>query len=274
MIRRDDPVGADPPQRYLLIPQQEHARISYELAAAWGSDRVAPLVCPADEPTHPLAAVRTEFLAAVLHHDDGWAAWWENPGIDPVHNRPYSFTEMAPADAQRLWRASIDICRDIGPLAGWVVASHFSWLQSKADDDYAEWESWLAEVDAERAPWLEEWLAQSDRHTKDLADQCLAWLQAFDWMSLWLCCKCPATNESAVAIEPLKVGANDRLAEVVFTPDGRELSVKPWAFGGESVEVSCAAACWPDEADRSLDKARRKALAWRCVSSKALKRRL
>ncbi|MEO1497003.1 MAG: DUF3891 family protein [Planctomycetota bacterium] len=236
MIRRNHPMGAAAPEAYLLIPQQEHARLSYELAAAWGNDRVQPLVCSPREPEHPLAGARQEFLAAMLHHDDGWAEWWDNPGIDPEHNRPYSFTEMPPPDAQRLWSASIDLCREIGPLAGWVVASHFLWLQSKQDDDYHEWRPWLAGVDAERGGWLDEWLAASLAHTPDLADQCLQWLQAFDWMSLWLCCKCPAAGEPPIELEPLRVGGSDRLPAVTFTP-GAEITVDPWPFASELLEL-------------------------------------
>ncbi|TWT46571.1 DUF3891 family protein [Botrimarina hoheduenensis] len=226
MIRRAAPRGAKSPAQWLLISQQEHARLSHELAAAWGNERVAPLLCSATDPAAPLAGVRAEFLRAVLHHDDGWADWWASPGIDPEHGRPYSFTEMPPDDAQRIWSASIDICRAIGPLAGWVVASHFSRLQSKVDEDYEQWRPWLARVDALRADWLREWLDASTQHTPILAENCLEWLQALDWMSLWFCCLCPSRDEPMEQAEPLIVGGVAPLVGVHFTP-ARETTGEP-----------------------------------------------
>src|SRR6056297_2161123 len=105
MIRRDVPLGSDA-KAWLCITQPEHARLSYVLASAW---RGFLPNAPAD--------VREELLTAILHHDDGWAAWEADPKIDPEHGRPYGFTEMPPHDAQSLWSASIDACESIGPLA-------------------------------------------------------------------------------------------------------------------------------------------------------------
>lgn len=232
MIRRDEPLGGATPGRWVLIGQPAHARLSYELAATWGGANVPPLVCPPDEPDHPLAGVRRELLDAILHHDDGWADWLDTPRIDPQHGRPYSFTEMPPAEAQQIWRDSIDACRAIGPLAGWVVASHFSALQSKPDEDFAEWVDWLARVDAERSWWLAEWLDASEHHTKELADRSLAWLQAFDWISLWLCCRCPALRGDLTPPEPLSLGGEATgWPAISFTPsEAGVLFASPWPF--------------------------------------------
>ena len=242
MIVRASPLGSGPnASEWLLIPQQEHARLSHTLASAWGNDRVPPLICPRDEPGHPLAAVRDEFLQAMLHHDDGWAEWWQAPGVDPETARPYAFTDMPPADAQRLWSASIDHCRAIGPLAGWVVASHFSQLQSKQDDDYDQWRDWLARVDHRRSGWLEEWLAASRDHTENLAGRCLAWLQAFDWLSLWLCCKCPHAHEPPADPGPLELGPQGHLPKVTFTPHNQAIKVGPWPFAESELALSVKA---------------------------------
>jgi hypothetical protein len=242
MIRRVLPLGAESPERWLLIRQPDHARLSYELAVAWGGEEVDPLVCSAEDVTHPLASVRAEFLAAVRRHDEGWIGY--RPLLDRKTCLPLSFTEM-PADAsQAIWNGSIDACREIGPLAGWVVASHFHALQAKHDADHAEWEAWLAAVQLRRAAWRDEWLAASPLHTAALADRCLAWLQAFDWMSLWLCCVCPVARDDAMP-EPLVVGSEATgWPTIRFTPSRepdvgpRRVSVTPWPFGSASVELS------------------------------------
>ena len=272
MIRRAAPLGADPPRRWLLIPQQEHARLSHAIAAAWGNDAIPPVVCPADVPDHPLAGVRRELLAAIRRHDDGWAAWWDSPGVDPEHGRPYSFTEMPPAEAQRLWRASIAICREESPLAGWVVASHFSALQGKRDADYDEWVDWLAEVDAERGPWLDEWLAASPHHTRELAERCLAWLQAMDWVSLWLCCVCPIGEGDAVG-EPLVVGEKGDLGwpRIVFTPrGGGDVNIAPAPFKERVLELGVDVPSVPvatSDPVQLADARERVELRWRLTAS-------
>ncbi len=242
MIRRALPLGAESPQRWLLISQPDHARLSFELAKAWGGADVEPLVGAADDAGHPLAAVREEFLEAVRRHDDGWIGY--RPLVDIASGLPLPFTEM-PADAsQAIWNGSIDACREIGPLAGWVVASHFHALQAKHDADHAQWEAWLAAVELRRAAWLAEWLGASPQHTESLADRCLAWLQAFDWMSLWLCCVCPVARDDAMP-EPLVVGSEATgWPTIRFTPrrkpdvGPRRVSVTPWPFGSASVELS------------------------------------
>lgn len=240
MIRRASPLGASTPDRWALIPQQAHARLSHKLAEAWGRGPFEPLL-------RRMPDARREFLAAMLHHDDGWSDWWDAPGIDPEEGRPYAFTEMPPADAQRLWSASIDACREEGPLAGWVVAAHFSALQSKRDEDWAEWRPWIEAVDRRRAGWLADWLAASEAHTEAVAERCLAWLQAFDWMSLWLCCRCPADGEAAPDGSAVLAFDDDNETgwpAFAFRPSGADgpVVVDPWPFASEALTLSTEAA--------------------------------
>ena len=233
MIRRDAP-RTDDPTHWLLIPQQEHARLSYELAAEWRD------LLP-DAPDR----VREELLTAMLRHDDGWPEWDAQPLIDPEHGRPYGFTEMPPAEAQRLWSASIDICRAIGPLAGWVAASHFIHLQDKQDDDFHEWRPWLAQQDAHREAWLRDWSSQDARHTPHLAERCLALLQTFDWLSLWLCCLAPLNP--ADPREELTLGAEDKAFGVFgfrSAADGK-IGVRPWPFKTNSLALRAPARLAP-----------------------------
>ncbi|MEO0529320.1 MAG: DUF3891 family protein [Planctomycetota bacterium] len=275
MIRRDVPWGAADPKHWLLISQVDHARLSFELAAAWGNASVPALVCPPDDFEHPLAATLQALLDAVDHHDDGWLSWRESPGIDPKTGRPYSFTEMPPADAQRIWTESIEACRAFGPFAGWLVAAHFSALQSKRDGDYPEWVAWLEEVDRQRAGWLAEWLGRrSERHTQQLADRCLAWLQAFDWMSLWLCCRCPVARGGGDG-EPLVIGDDETgWPEVTFKPllrgdeSERRVQVSPWPFAKSSLRLSVPGTLVPVKDYRSepiIGVGRAVRVSWRLV---------
>ncbi len=284
MIRRNWPLGSEQPQRWQLIKQIEHARLSFELAKAWGNENVSPLLCSQEEESHPLYPARQEFIKAVLHHDDGWSSWGNDSEIDPEHGRPYSFTEMPTEASQRIWSESIRLCKAIGPLASWVVASHFSALQSKQDDDYPQWTAWLETVDADRKKALALWREQSETHTEQLANHCLDWLQAFDWMSLWLCCQCPAKQHDAIG-SPLVVGGKKAIGwkglgastgwpEIIFMPikemtaEGeRILKVSPWPFATEELPLEIGAesvAIGNYQAIEEKDKGSQN-LAWRFV---------
>ncbi|MEN0110250.1 MAG: DUF3891 family protein [Planctomycetota bacterium] len=273
MIRRSFPLRADTPTEWRLIAQREHARLSHELAAAWGGPHVPPLVCGPRGAGNPLAEARRQLLVAVRRHDDGWAEWWEEPGFDREEGRPFAFTEMPPADAQRLWSASIDACREEGTLAGWVAASHFSWLQSKRDADWPEWRAWVDRVDAKRAGWLDEWLAASPAHTRPVADRALAWLQALDWMSLWLCCKAPAEGEPIGEAAPLVIGGEadpwgTGWPAVTFTPTGEgAVAVDPWPFSAESLQLAAETLAVPAaryaHASEMREAGRAESLVWR-----------
>lgn len=238
MIRRSLPLAArgaeEHPQSWLMISQIEHARVSHQLASEWRG-----LLADAPPP------VRDEVLAAILHHDDGWADWERTPKIDPDHGRPYGFTEMPPAEAQAIWTGSIDVCRRIGPLAGWVVASHFIELQDKQDDDYHDWKPWLAASRRLSDGWLAAWQAADPSHTRALAEDCVRVLQAFDWLSLWLCCRAPVWVGSEPS-ETLDFGADEGPIEAVtFTPNEQPpaqgelpaIGVAPWPFASDRVRV-------------------------------------
>lgn len=227
MIRRDlcvEPRNAD----WLLFSQVEHAKLSHALAAAW-KDLL---------PGAP-SGVLAELLAAVLHHDDGWADWERDPEFDPEHARPYDFMEMPPESAKAIWTRSIDGCRAIGPLAGWAVAGHFVALQSPVDDDHAEWAPWLAEQNRRRGEWLSGWFALDPQHTQQLAERCLLLLQAFDWLSLWLCRETDYGSGNELTLGEAERGFGPyrfKVSEIHPTKaEGILVSVDPWPFATDNL---------------------------------------
>src|SRR5262245_48839151 len=146
MIRREvkDETGQ---VRWVLIPQIEHALLAFRLAEHWGQGSFAPL-----EP-------RAELLWAVAHHDDGWRDWDASPGVDPVHGRPRSFTEMEIADSVAIWSGSIETAAAAGPLQGYVVAGHFCVLARRAsawrnaDPAWDQAEAFLRKYEALMQDW-------------------------------------------------------------------------------------------------------------------------
>ncbi|HWA99126.1 MAG TPA: DUF3891 family protein [Pirellulales bacterium] len=220
MIRRTY-IAAEGAERWLLVPQIDHAHLAAQIARAWGAEPFdAPW--PADE-----------LLAAVEHHDDGWAEWDAHPGVDPNGGRPRDFTEMRIADSVAIWQRSIDVAAAIGPLAAWVVSGHFTALlrrtnawQPTSAAASAEADTFLGRQDAQRAHWLAEWqTADPLRHTVAAAERALEFLQFFDALSLWLCCGRQRDYRSAAPGGPALEGrqATDPQRSLDLT-----VRIQPW----------------------------------------------
>jgi hypothetical protein len=242
MIRREVQLP-DGSAGWILVSQIEHARISAQLAEH----------CVGRFSSPELAAVRDEVLAAILHHDDGWADWERAPEIDLKFGRPRSFMELRVSDAIDVWSMSIASAEDQGPLAAWMVAGHFARLLEKsehAQHDAAAIE-WLAHMGPAREETLSAWLARRLKiHTREAADEALQWLLSFDELSLWLCCNCPTAEETTPDVEQRRIG--------VGTPIEMELSASgggggvgddparglafatPWRFDVDLISIEAA----------------------------------
>lgn len=245
--------------QWLLVSQVEHARVSGQLARHWIGTDLSPRVCDgrflADDLTQ-------EIVAAIAHHDDGWSNWEARPRIDSVEGRPFGFLDEMPRDETReIWDGSIAAARRIGLLAGWIVAGHFYELMNKAErrqDGGAV--DWLAATARQRREWLAEWLASNVDHVELIARQALRLLQACDFLSLWLCCKCPvASDEIVKQLEPFRLNwPADGIGPVEFLARRRESQPSdsqhrfhdsgwdavgaPWPM--DSVEIRPEAGAW------------------------------
>ena len=238
MIRRDVDLG-DGRALWLLVSQVEHARLSAVLAerclASFG--QAAP----------ELDCVRHELLQAIARHDDGWAQWEQQPGIDPELHRPLSFRELSHDESLANWDGSICSAAEVGPLAGWTVAGHFAMLleSSKTEFDQADTTQWLANIAEQRTNWLAQWQAiDPDWNTRALADEALLWLRVFDVISLWICSVAPFGGE---AVSQWPEGYHIGLGESFETQLAANskvdnsnrgvVTVDPWRFDGSELEV-------------------------------------
>jgi hypothetical protein len=244
MIRRDAP------DAWLLISQVEHARIAAEIAEAWGNDQT---------PTLPL---RDQLVAAVRHHDDGWAEWEAAPTRDPATGRPRDFLEMPLPEATAIWTRSIDACGVIFPWCGLWVSRHFCRLAERAHEHRAEiGDRMAASSFVERqADRQQVWRARlATAHSPDLEEVGFRWLRFFDLFSLWLCCAertAPATL-TVPGVPPLEV--------VPLGPT--EVGGDPYPLRSESMKLSVAAVTLPRRAYDSDDDLRRSVA---CATSREL----
>ncbi|MGH7192747.1 MAG: DUF3891 family protein, partial [Candidatus Saccharimonadales bacterium] len=226
MIRRTD-VDSSHQDRWILVSQVEHARLSGVLAEAWGRPPFAPL-----EP-------RDDILAGVRHHDDGWSAWEVAPKVDAQAGRPLDFTEMPMTDSLAIWRESIAAAEKIGPLPGYMVSGHFSALLRRfssrwaSDEAAATLAQGFLDQQAERqAHWIELRRAGGDREAcRAEADRAVAWLQMFDALSLWFCC---APRSEPETVEPPGGPA------LSFRPatSAYQMEVSPWPFVDSRLELT------------------------------------
>jgi hypothetical protein len=215
---------------WMLISQVEHARLSGALAAAW-SDAISPQPAPRDE-----------LIAAVTRHDDGWLAWELRPTV--FEGRPREFLEMPFDEALAIWRRSIAVAQNIGPLAGYAVSGHFSILAQAAKDREPRSFAWLDLADEfleEQTDLQAQWLAAIQ--AKDGAEAAIGrtrravdLLRFFDFASLWFC-RAPRTES-----ETLDIGHE---ASIAFRPSGDPASeaggtvvLDPWPLQGDRLTVT------------------------------------
>jgi hypothetical protein len=260
MIRRNLPLG-EAPREWLLISQVEHARLSYFLAEHWGNDNVAPVICAAQDSSGARLQIRREALAGIAHHDDGWTNWEAAPAIDPAYGRPFDFMEMPQADAIEIWTRSVFAARDEGPLAGAMTAGHFlALLANSHNPPTSASDQWRSEFEHRRSEWLQSWHEQAVAlHSSDIADQALRWLQAFDWLSLWLCCKCPASlddfSQSETSLELAVLGQTEPPIRfrAACTASGHIVYAEPWPFNLSKLDATIACTAVPTKSYGSAD---------------------
>jgi hypothetical protein len=241
MIRRDVRLDDGSPG-WALISQIEHARISAQLAE----------LCLGrfDDPT--LSNVRTEILAAIAGHDDGWAEWERTPRLHEEPRRPVSFMELEPPEALAIWSTSIERAAALGPLAGWMVAGHFCRLldlhASSAKREAAA-RQWYVAMQRRRDQWLSDWQAIAPaQHSRELADEALRWLWTFDEISLWFCCRCPSEGDLAPVRRPgVTAGRGTAIEMELRSPPGDDVRpasgaaiALPWRFRPDAIDVTAA----------------------------------
>ncbi|MEZ6069080.1 MAG: DUF3891 family protein [Pirellulales bacterium] len=186
MIRRD--CTFDDASAWAIIPQLAHARLAGRLAEMLDVGRFPLLATP---------QLRPVLLDAVRRHDDGWAPWDPYLQVDPQSGAPRQFTEMLPGELRPIWLRSIVGVGTTNPLGGHIVARHFAALLGhhlaslpEASNERKRGELFAGRLDRLAAAYLAEWQETSPRLAgeAELPDHCLRFLQAMDYLSLWLCC--------------------------------------------------------------------------------------
>ena len=109
-----------------LIFQADHATLSGRIASDWREEFIAH------------RDRREEILEAVAHHDSGWAEADLRGVLNGKTARPASFLELPDEAYPSLWLRSIEKALRRGPLAGYLVASHFAAMAGPAGSEREE----------------------------------------------------------------------------------------------------------------------------------------
>jgi hypothetical protein len=216
MIRRDTIDRAGKPA-WLLITQLEHAALAADLASAWNLDVPAKL--------------QPELIWTVAHHDDGWQEWEQDPDLD-ADGRPLDFREMPVEQSNRIWSRSIEQATLHGPLAGYLVASHFLALR---DAGTSAEHPGAARFAATEQPRSEQNLRAAQRQwgdalTEQVIDGLCEHLGRFDRLSLMLCCRRPHEPDDFAPAADSGVRCHWLAAD--------QLTLTPWPLRRDALQLT------------------------------------
>jgi hypothetical protein len=236
----------------MLIAQVDHAHISAELAERCRGPFSSEACASAPGKVNPLAAVRSEVLAAIRCHDDGWGQWERAPRLDPKLGRPLSFMELDHAESIAIWSRSIATAEAFGPLAAWMVAGHFLRLLNKSDSAQHEQSAvqWRDEMERHRDAWLHAWQAVDPvLRSRALADEALQWLWTFDEVSLWFCCICPnREGDSRTDAHAATAGQGTPVEMRLESSAEKDLGAavaQPFRFDQDAIDIKAAGLVLP-----------------------------
>jgi Protein of unknown function (DUF3891) len=206
------------PDRIVAIGQPAHARISGQLAAAWGNERFGELT------------PRDEVVLAASQHDIGMAGWDAEPDLNPDTGLPYSFIEMPLATHSGLWTRAPHLALSQSRYVALLVSMHGTALYEMRDpgslppEDALRVRAYLEGQRALQARLRESLGAPADEVARN---QRLVW--TWDHLSLAVLLDWAPTTARAV---PTAGGTTD----LTLSPD---LVLDPWPFATNSVDLSC-----------------------------------
>ena len=247
MIRLDS-IAPDGTPSWTLISQLEHSRIAGVLAEHWGDGGIAPMT------------PRDVMVPVVYRHDFGWSDWEQVPHVDPEQGRPLSFLEMNLADSTAIWSRSIDLVEDLGPMAQYVVGTHFVRMRKQGtsvDEPVAA--EFIEHYEACCAVWKPQWQqADPTNNTRKVLDRAVRHLQLFDMLSIWLCL--------AKRNEPLEVVVPDDRPITLIRLSDSGVRVDPWPFREPTMSIEAPGRQVPqkhyDDARQLISAERPVAVRW------------
>lgn len=222
-------------QDVIAIAQPSHAWLSGQLVRAWGNaDFVAP-------------SPREEVCLGAEQHDIGWLPWEAAPTLNPQTGRPHDFREVATATHTALWTQGMHLALGFGRYPALLVSLHaktiyeaYFDLAKASSEDAALVRAFLGRQHAFQQDSIAA-LAADPRYAADTTAEAIErnrYLVALsDRMSLAICW---GVREEARMPDAPRSGT-ERVALTLRSPRGdpAELTLDPWPFARDRVEVIC-----------------------------------
>lgn len=229
-------------QPRFVIRQIDHARMSGQLARAFGNERFA-----SPEPREPM-----EFVVA--HHDEGWAELDALAKQDPATGLPYHLTQTPLADLVGTGAGSPDFNERHHPLAGLISSMHTYGLYhgryglsdflfiNRITPELKPTVEAMLKGELDRQARLKAQLA-ADPATAQYANETHIFanyklLQFFDTLSLYFhMTHAEARGEAMFKNVPMRVGQD---VTITLRPVGTETYVlAPYPFAQDALEIYC-----------------------------------
>ncbi|MFB4163366.1 DUF3891 family protein [Alteribacillus sp. JSM 102045] len=97
-----------------MIPQHEHARISYEIIKNWGDTSIEE------------SPFWDALLLAVREHDSAWIPLDASPKLNRENNKPFSFIDYPEKEKMAAYQHGIQTVADKNPYSGMLNSLHYA----------------------------------------------------------------------------------------------------------------------------------------------------
>jgi hypothetical protein len=167
--------------RYLLISQPDHAKLSGEMAARFDTSVLPP--------------IEDSIVKAIGVHDDGWQQipFERNLEGEPAlrtDGRPQSFMQVSVPESLSSWSGSIQAGHEVGELGEYMVSAHFSRIGRMRLEMYNDTpaDRQKLQVFVRNEEDRQKQLSGRLKHTEKQLAEYVDLLQFCDVLSLYLCC--------------------------------------------------------------------------------------
>ena len=217
-----------------LVTQNDHAELSAQMAANWGSGKFGAL-----EPYN-------EMVLATLLHDYGWHMWDSTPEIDQRTRQPINFNELDYRRHTGFYAEGVARVSDLNTYAGLIDVMHAIGLYTQRYGLYPNMPNPGAQLPvqeflAKHRGMREEMIRKlkTARKLSRYAEEDFVWhnykcLQIFDVLSLYLCWIMTPTMK----VSPVPTTPGEMDAELTIKKVGAERAkISPYPFRVDPLRV-------------------------------------
>jgi hypothetical protein len=217
----------------IVITQPAHARLSGDLARAWGNEVFGDF------------APQAEMCLAADLHDIGFLDWEESPTLNLKTGLPHSFLDLPTKLHLNIWAKGIRQMTQYSRYAALLVSMHFATLAQRhpslPSSQETQFEKNFLEEQRANQHRLMTSLRNDPQYASSSGNEVLArnreLVSLWDWISLLLCMGLGETQ--IVNGVPAAKGKCDITLTSLSPGEPSRVKLFPWPFNEASVCLSC-----------------------------------